>query len=235
MKRFGTSCGCMIGCWALLLTGASAQERGPQPKELLPPPAAPREDLPPPAVLPVPPPLSVPGAGSPDCSSGAPCVQRTISVPRLTLLEEQKAITVPKLNVQEVAVGQVGGLAVEYREERQTVLTWTLQPREVVQLVPHTTLQPVTVTDPCTGQCRTEYKPCPTVREMKTTVFDKVPVPRTIIVRVPCLKPAPPLQVSKLVVETTTEPAIASRFQLLTIPNEVSVPACPAACPVPHP
>jgi hypothetical protein len=131
-------------------------------------------------------------------------------------------------------IGEARALGVEYREAKQTVTEWTLKPREVIQQVPCTTMVPVTVTDPCTGQCRTEYKESPIVREVKITVFDQVPVERTVVVSVPCLKPGQPLQVKKLVVDTTLEPAICSRFHLLTMPNEVPVPVCPP-CPLPHP
>jgi hypothetical protein len=155
------------------------------------------------------------------------------------LLEEQQATTVPKLNLREVVVGGANGLNVEYQEAKQIVTEWKLQPREVIQQVPCTTLVPVTVTDPCTGKSHTDYKECPIVREVKITVFDQVPVERTVVVSVPCVKPGQPLLVQKLVLDTTIEPAICSRFQLLTMPNEVPVPVCPAPpCPVhplPHP
>lgn len=226
MKRLEISCWLLFGFWMLTPSAARCQERLPPAEERLPAPP-PKEDLPPPAMLPPPgaPPLAPPGCAA--CG-------RTLSVPRITLFEEQKAIAVPKLNLREVVVGSACGLDVEYRQSLQTVGEWALQPREVVQLVPCTTLMPVTVTDPCTGQCRTEYKACPIVREVKIVVMDKVLVPRTVAVSVPCLKPGPPLQVSKLVVDTTMEPAICSRFQVLTVPNVVPVPACPP-CPIPHP
>lgn len=233
MKRFGIAWGLLIGCWALPLAASHGQERVPRIEEL-PPPSLLQEQLPPPSAIPSSPPMPVPGSPPPGCPPGAPCA-RTISVPRLTLLEEQKAVPVPKLNLREVIVGAARGLDVEYREATQIIGEWTLQPREVTQLVPCTTMVPVTVTDPCTGQCRTEYKSCATVREVKVTVFDKVPVSRPVTVGVPCLKPGQPVLAQKLVVDCTIEAAILSRFQLLTMPNEVHVPACPPACPIPHP
>ncbi len=233
MKHLGISCGLLIACWALLAE-ARCQERLPQ-VEISPPPLPPKEgpasltELPPPARMPFP----VPEVAG--CPAGAPCPARTVSVPSLILMEEQKATTVPKLNVREVVVGSATALDVAYQQQRQTITEWTLKPREVIQLVPCTTLVPVTVTDPCTGQCRTEYKECPTVREVKIVVMDPVPVAREVAVSVPCLKPGQPLEVRKLVVDKTIEPAICSRFQLLTMPNEVPVPVCPPGCPVPHP
>jgi hypothetical protein len=232
MKHVGIVCVLLIGCWALPLSGACGQERALQMGEL-PPASLANDDLPPPSPLPSPPPLD-PMPAAPGCPSGAPCAGRTISVPRLTLLEEQNAIPVPKLAIREVMVGVARGLDVEYKESPQIVTEWTLQPREVIQTVPCTTMVPVTVTDPCTGKCSTEYKSCPIVRPVKITVFDKVPVQRAVNVGVPCLKPGQPVLANKLVVDCTMEPAIASRFQLLAVPNQVHVPVCPV-CPIPHP
>lgn len=227
MKHLGIACGLLIGYWTLPPAEAHAQERPPQREE--PSPLSLPTDLPPPAVTPSPPPVpAVPG-----CPASTPCV-RTLSVPRLTLLEEQKAVPVPKLTIRDVTVGEARGLDVEYREVKQIIGEWKLVPREVIQLVPCTTMLPETVTDPCTGKCHTEYKSCPTVRQVKITVFDQVPVQRTVVVSVPCLKPGQPVLLKKLAVDCTIEPAIASRFQLLTMPNEVQVPACPV-CPLPPP
>lgn len=223
MKRLAISCALLIGC-GTLLGDARCQERVP-----------PNEELPPLSVLPPPTPMPIPTPGVAGCPADAPCPARTVSVPRFTLMEEQKATTVPKLNVREVVVGHATGLDVMYQEMKQPITEWALQPREVVQFVPCTTMMPVMVTDPCTGQCHTEYKECPTVREVRITVFDPIPVPRLVSVGVPCVRPGQPLRVSKLVVDKTIEPAICSRFQLLTQPNEVLVPACPPGCAVPHP
>ena len=151
----------------------------------------------------------------------------------MTLMEQQEATTVPRMRVREEVVGRACGLDVEYREKKQVVVEWTLKPREVVQNVPCTKMVPVTVTDPCTGQCRTEYKSCPVVRPVKLTVYDPVPVERLVVVAVPCLKPGKPLQASKLFVDTTIEPAIRTHMQVLAMPNQVHVPACCALPPNP--
>lgn len=233
MKHLGIACGLLIGCWALPLSAARGQERIPQGEQLPPPPKL-NDELPPPSLLSSPTPMQAPMMEAPACPSGAPCAGRTISIPRLTLLEEQNATPVPKLAIREQIVGEARSLDVEYKEAPQLVTEWSLQPREVTQLVPCTTMVPVTVTDPCTGKCHTEYKSCPIVRPVKITVFDKIPVQRAVTVGVPCLKPGQPMLVQKLVVDCTIEPAIASRFQLLTTPNQVHVPACPV-CPLPHP
>ena len=226
MNRRLTCCALLVVCWLLVPAGARSQERGPR-----------EEQLPPPAILPpaeLPPPVPVAPELAPGSSPCAACPARTISVPRLTLMEQQSAIAIPRLNVREEVVGKACGLDVEYREEKQIITEWSLKPREVIQEVPCTTLVPVTTTDPCTGECRTEYKSCPVVRPVKIIVYDTVPVERIVAVSVPCLKPGNPLLVKKLVVDTTLEPALCTRMQLLSMPNIVHVPACPP-CPLPPP
>jgi hypothetical protein len=149
----------------------------------------------------------------------------------MALMELNQATTIPQMKVREEVIGRTQGLDVEYREQKQVVTEWQLKPREVIQEVPCTTMKPVTVTDPHTGQCRTEYQACPIVRRVKVTVYDPVPVERQVAVAVPCLKPGKPMQVSKLAVDCTLESAIETRMQLLSMPNQVSVPPCCAALP----
>jgi hypothetical protein len=221
MTQQAVAWGIILIGWLALPLSAPAQQREEG-----------KEELPPPQVLPSPPvvpPLS-PDVVAPSC---APCPARTIAVPRLTLMEQQAATTIPQMRVREEVVGRAVGLDVEYREQKQVVVEWTLKPREIVKDVPCTTMVPVTITDPCTGQCRTEYKSCPVVRQVRLTVYDPVPVERIVVVAVPCLKPGTPLQISKLCVDTTHEPAIATRLQLLAVPNQVHVPPCCALPPAP--
>jgi hypothetical protein len=214
--------GLLAGCWAML-PAARAQE--PQPGPELPTP----QSVPAPTALPLPP----PDTGAPGCPSCGP----TITVPRLAVIEEQEAITIPRLNVREEVVGHAFGPEVDYRDEKRTVTEWVMKPREVTQDFMDVTMMPHTVTDPCTGQCRTEYTPCPTPRQIKTTVYDMVPVPREVVIRVPVFKPGVPLEVRRVVVDNTTQAAILSRMQVLPTPTTVPLPQpCPApACPLPHP
>jgi hypothetical protein len=226
MKRFWISLGLLIGCSVWRPAGAWSQGTEPQREELPPPQILKPAELPPPiAVIPAPP----ASGGSPSC----PCPGRTISVPRMTLMEVQEATTIPQMRVREEVVGHACGLDVEYKEHKQVVCEWKLKPREVIQEVPCTTMVPVKVTDPCTGLCRTEYKSCPIVRAVKVIVYDAVPEERVVVVAVPCLKPGKPLEVRKLCVDTTLEPAICTRLKVLTMPNEVHVPSC-CTPPCPH-
>ncbi|HEY7158664.1 MAG TPA: hypothetical protein VH575_32265 [Gemmataceae bacterium] len=228
MKQLLTCYALLFTCWLLAPTGARAQERKPGEETLPPPTPLPSTELPP---MPVPAAPELPPIG-PACAA---CPAKTISVPRLTLMEQQSATTIPKMNLREEVVGKAYGLDVEFREEKQIVTEWSVKPREVIQEVPCTTMVPVKTTDPCTGECRTEYKSCPVVRQVKIIVNEPVPVQRVVTVSVPCLKPGNPLLVKKLAVDVTMEPAICTKMQLLTMPNEVYVPSCPPACLPPHP
>jgi hypothetical protein len=216
MKRRWIVCGLLIGCCAGPLAGARSQEIGPRKEGPATLPAPPTEALP--APTPIGPSCAPPG--------------RTLSLPRMTLMEVQEATTIPRLNLREEVVGKACGLDVEYKEEKQIVTEWALKPREVVKEVLCTRMVPVTIVD-CTGHPHTEYRSEPIVRAVKLVVYDAVPVERVVVVAVPCLKPGKPLLVKKLVVDTTMEPAICTRLQLLTMPNQVQVPVCP--CPIPHP
>ena len=227
MKQLLTCYALLFTYWLLAPACARAQERKPG-EETLPPPAPlPSTELPP---MPVPVPPELPPIG-PSCAA---CPAKTISVPRPTLMEQQSATTIPKMNVREEVVGKANGLDVEFREEKQIVTEWSVKPREVIQEVPCTTMVPVKTTDPCTGECRTEYKSCPVVRQVKIIVNEPVPVQRVVTVSVPCLKPGNPLLVKKLAVDVTMEPAICTKMQLLTMPNEVYVPSYPPTCLPPH-
>ena len=214
--------GLLIGCCVGPLGGARAQEIGPRKEGPPPPPTLPALEPAPNETLPSPTPIS------PSCAPPG----RTLSLPRMTLMEVQEATTIPRLNVREEVVGEACGLDVDYKEEKQTVMEWVLKPREVVKEVLCTRMVPFATVD-CTGLPRTEYRAEPIVRAVKLTVYDAVPVERVVVVAVPCLKPGKPLLVKKLVVDTTMEPAICTRMQLLTMPNQVQVPTCP--CPIPHP
>jgi hypothetical protein len=165
-----------------------------------------------------------------------PVIEKTICLPRSTLIEQQEATTLPKLTLREVEAGRALECpALDFREERHTVTEITLKPREVEQQVTCVESKPVTVTDPCTGHCHTEYHQCPVVRTVKVTVYEKVPVQREVLVRVPVLKPGRELVIKQLVLDCTTQPAIAKSYQVETVPNEIHmvVPACQAPCPPP--
>jgi hypothetical protein len=145
----------------------------------------------------------------------------------------------PVLTLRDVVCGRAHGLEVEFKEEKRVITEWVAKPRQVEQEVLCTTMVPYTVTDPCTGQCHTDYKSCPVVRKVTITVNDVVPQETEVIVRVPVIKPGPELEVRRLALDTTLEAAIETRLRLYTMPNEIHyvVPACPPVPPClgPHP
>jgi hypothetical protein len=165
----------------------------------------------------------------------APVLEKTISLPRTTLVEQQEATTLPKWVLRDVVVGcGQEGPALDFREERHLVTEMTLKPRQVEQQVTCMESKPVTTTD-CQGHCHTEYHPCPVVKAVKVTVYDTVPVQREVVVRVPVLKPGRELVVKKLALDCATEPAIRKTFTAVTVPNEIRVvvPISPIPCPAP--
>jgi hypothetical protein len=222
----------LLAATAAGLLAAAAAWADEPPKEPVPPPkdaAQPNEPIPPPKDL-TPPaaPALPPEACAPGCG-------RTICQPRYSLMEVQSATTLPRFNIREETIGTERGLAVDYVEERRTVTELVMKPHEVEQQVTCMTAQPCTVTDPCTGECHTEYHQVPVCKTVKITVFEAVPTPREVVVRVPYLKPGPEFVHKRLAVDAVTIPAIEKRLQLLTVPNEIAVPAPPPRRPRPRP
>src|SRR5207253_3092082 len=101
---------------------------------------------------------------------------------------------------------------------------------EVEQTVVCQESQPVTVTDPVTGQTCTHYQTCPVARVVKVKVYCPVPVRREVVVRVPVLRTGPDLTVKKLVLDTTTVPAVKRSFTATQTVNPIPVVLPPPPC-----
>jgi hypothetical protein len=217
-------------CTALPTTGR-AQEPEPVPVPPRPVPEMP----PPPLILPPPLPFLTAGVIMGPCGG----CERFIAVPRLMLVPEETAITVPKLTLREVEVGRdkVTRLDIDFRDERHTITEMVLKPHVVEQQVVVMTMKDETTVDPVTGKACTVRKECPVVQTVKVTVYDTEPVEREVIVRVPCLRPVEQdVLIRKLVVEETTEAAILRRYHEIFLPNElhVEIPPCPLCVPGSH-
>jgi hypothetical protein len=130
----------------------------------------------------------------------------------------------------ELVGSQCGGPVIDYVEQRQTVSAVEMKPHTVEQEVTCMTSQPVTTADSCGKPCTT-YQQVPVVKKVTITVFEPVTVQKEVIVRVPVLKPGKDLIVRRLVADEVTIPAVESRFNLITIPNEVAVPTPPPYVP----
>jgi hypothetical protein len=208
-----------LGLLVYLSSQSPAQEPVPEPKP---------EPLPTPKAVELPPPCA------PGCQ-----VEKTISIPRALLVEEQTAITVPKLRLREQVVGRehVTKMELTWKEEKHVITEMKAVPRVVEQQVCTTKIVPETTTDPATGKPCTVYKTVPEVKTVKVTVFDVVPVQKEVIVRMPCVKPVDQeVEIRKLVVDETQEAAILKRWSLILTPNEIKVllPACPLPSPFGH-
>jgi hypothetical protein len=189
---------------------------------------------------PKPEPLPVPKAVElpPPCASGCQ-VEKTISIPKPLLVEEQTAIAVPKLRLREQVVGRdhIQKLELTWKEEKHVITEMKAVPRTVEQQVCTTKVVPKTTTDPATGKPCTVYETVEEVKTVKVQVFDMVPVQKEVIVRMPCVKPVDQeVEIRKLVVDETKEAAILKRWSLILTPNEIKVllPACPLPLPFGH-
>jgi hypothetical protein len=190
-----------------------------------------QEPLPKPEPLPSPTPVELP----PPCAGGFQ-VEKTICLPRILLVEIQKAITVPKMKLREEVVGRdtIQKLEITWKEEKHKITEMKAVPRTVEEQVCTTKVEPETTTDPATGKPCTIYKTVPVIKTVKITVYDVVPVEREVIVRMPCIKEVPqPVEIRKLVVDCTEEAAILKRWDMILTPNEIKVllPACPIPLP----
>jgi hypothetical protein len=167
-------------------------------------------------------------------------VVKTIPQTQVLLVPHERATTLPAWTLKPVEVGRLpAGPVLDFHEERQWVTELSVRPRQVEEQVVCNESHPVTVTDPCTGHCHTEYRTCPVVKTVKVTVYDTVPVRREVVVRVPTLRPGGELLVKKLVLLPDTVPAVERTFEAVTTHNEltvvVPVPPCPPPPPCTHP
>lgn len=171
-----------------------------------------------------------------DCAPPPPPIEKKACISQILLVPHEKAVVLPDWKLRDVEVGRKPTLALDFVEVKQWVKEMKLEEREVEQQVVVTESKPVTVTDPC-GKCRTEYVPCEVVKTVKVKVYDVVPVPREVVVRVPVLKPGPDAIVSKVHLDKTTTPGIETRFTAVPTNNELKVvvpaPVLPPLCPDP--
>jgi hypothetical protein len=147
-----------------------AQET-PPPSTLPPPKPVPQETtLPTPTALPV----------APDCHHGNPA---------LNILPVEQVHPVHIIEVEE-DIGEVRrpGLAIDYKIEKQEIINYVLEKKEVVHLVPCTKMVPCTETDPHTGHCTTVMKEVTEMQPQKDFVFVSVPKTEYLEIKIPYLK-----------------------------------------------
>jgi hypothetical protein len=184
-------------------------------------------------------------AGEPGHDCPVPFVEKAMPYTQVLLVPRECATTVPDWKLREVEAGRgPSGPVLEFEDQRQVVTEMRLESHEVEQQVVCTESRPVTVTDPCTGHCRTTYEPCEVVKTVKVRVYETVPVQREVVVKVPVLRHGPEVVVRRLTLDLATAPAVLRRYEAVTTPNEVKfavpvqkvpVPPCTPAEPVPVP
>jgi hypothetical protein len=168
----------------------------------------------------------------PAAAACAPSCERTLNTTRVYLVPEDHATTVPSLKLREVnTTVPTMGLKIDFREEKRTVCVTSLKPREEERVVTSTTLVPETCIDPCTHCQTTKYTPVCQTKIVKVTVMDRVEETKVVIVRVPILTPVETsVVVTRLALDVTTVPAVATTYKLVTMPTTLTVPALPAPC-----
>lgn len=163
------------------------------------------------------------------------CGPRTATATSATLIERNVAVPIPVNKLMEITSRQqVEGLEVEYKDEKQTIEVIELKPRTVEEKHTVYVTREFEEVDPCTGKCCKVCRPCPEERVVKTTVYDRVPVKKTVVVKVAHLKPVKRLvDVTTLCVEPVTVPGIATHFDVVINQEQVKVPCCPPPPPAP--
>jgi hypothetical protein len=164
------------------------------------------------------------------------CGEKTIWVPRLTLVPEETAIAVPKMKERLVEVGRdfITKIDLDYRTETHKITELVVKSRDCEQQVVVMTLKPETTIDPVTGHSCTVQKPCPEVKTVKTKVYYTEPEEREVTVRIPCLKQTQQeVAIKKFVIDEWSEAAIERRYHYILTPNEIhaQIPPCPYCAP----
>ena len=193
-----------------------AQEVEPtEPPEKLPPPTQPS----PPSI-----PAPVPGCG-PHCAQPV----RTVTIPKVTVVERQRAISVPALKIREVVTKHYAPVTeIKWKEEERVVKELVFKPRVVEQPVTYWDTVPVQEVDPCTGKLCTVHKKVQKVQMVKVTVQDKVYEDRVYKIKVPCfVKVMKEIRVKRCAVDEVTVPAIEKRCEVHEECHTVPVPNCP--------
>lgn len=176
-----------------------------------------------------------------------PCGERTVCRQQFYLVEQQQATCLDVLSVREVDAGRriVKDLEIDWKESKHVGTEIVMKSREVEREVTCWKTEAVQGTDPCTGCPCTTYKKVPVKHKVTITVYEPVCEPREFVVRVPVVKEVErEVQIKKLVLEQTQEPAIRKTLRVIELKDEVKVPIypvppmperCPSGCPGPAP
>jgi hypothetical protein len=143
----------------------------------------------PPGTEAVPPPATAAPPAAPAPALPAPAPDTHCGTNRVLWMERQ--VPVQTLVPREIITEErTPTLEVAYREENRTVTEMVVRSRDVERQVPCTVMKPVTETCPETGECTTVWKPCTEIRTVREPEYYSVPETRTVVVRVPYLRPA---------------------------------------------
>ena len=155
----------------------------------------------------------------------APCGPECAPRPGVKVLWVEREVPIQRLVPREViTLVPTTTVEVAYREEKRVFTEMVLQPREVERPMTVSVIKPVTVTCPTTGQCSTVMQPCTEVKMVKQTEFVAVPVKRELIEKVPFLRTVQAEIPQKTLI-------LEYKTEMRKLPGAVAVPSGPEVLP----
>jgi hypothetical protein len=160
------------------------------------------------------------------------CKGPTLKEHQILVVPVQSATTLPRVEIREErADAKELVLEVVYEEQERKIMELVMEPKEIKQKITCTKMEKKEVVD-CNGCKRTVWCEVPYEETVTVTQMRCVEKERTIIVKVACLKPVVrDVVLKRLAVDVTKQPAIATRFTMSEIKQELPVPTCPSVCP----
>jgi hypothetical protein len=205
-------------CLALLSGAAWSQEQ--------------REGAPPPTPKP-PAPQPVPPAQTPapvPCHCGPKLKEHQILI---VPIECATALIWATVWPEEMVVTECA-LEVTWQPQEQTVMELVTKPKPIKQTIMCSRLEKKEVVDPCSGCKKTIYCEVQEPQTVEVNLYECVTEPRTVVVKVPCLKKVEKkVLVTRYHVTLTKQPGIATRYTMGELKQELLVPTCPPQCPAP--
>ena len=155
----------------------------------------------------------------------------TLKEHQILVVPVQSATTLPRVEIREERTdAKELVLEVVYEEQERKVMELVMEPKEIQQKIICTKMEKKEVVD-CNGCKRTVWCEVPYEETVTVTQMRCVEKERKIIVKVACLKPVVrDIVLKRLAVDITKQPAIATRFTMSELKQELPVPTVCRAC-----
>jgi hypothetical protein len=178
---------------------------------------------------------------APECADCPQTREIHRSRTQVYIVEQEEATTIPRLTTRAVECGREvrTHLEVDWAETKYSVTELEFKPRTVLQEVVVCSVEPKKSVDPHSGKECTVFEKVESVKKVKVTVYDCVPVEKHYILKTPVIKPVDKeYLVRRLVLDSTTEPGIRKTLRAVHAPEDVklqvpltTVPCLTAPCP----